>query len=773
MMSCASRLAALSLLLGLAALAQQPQIQLTKICDATASPPQCASVAADGTLKTSAGGGGGGGDNASSATGAAVPADANYTGFNSGGNLVGVSAANPLPVASLQSGTWSVKLLDSGGTNQLSIDASGRLTVLQGGGAWSVTQSGTWTVQQGTPPWSVSQSGSWTVTDNQGSPNTLANAWPQKLTDGTNGPVAVKAASTAAAAADPALVVGLSPNSPLPAGSNALGSVSVSNFPGTQPVSGTVTANQGTPNTAANSWPVEVTDGTNVLGTAAHPVRVDPTGTTTQPISASSLPLPTGAATAANQTAVQGTAGSPSTTVETIQGVSGGQPVPVSGTVTTSPPANASTNVTQFGGNPVVTGTGASGAGVPRVTVSSDSFPAVQATQDFDAGVSLAQLQAQLAAVQNQLAALSASTKLPKGLDGRVATDVDHISQAIPVQPHAVTLDGGTASVTGTVTANAGMGPFIVGGPVSSGTAPSPTLDTGFPVNATLNRVNTRTLTSAAFSTGGAGRVLVVAVTFAAAGTTVYPVTISDAAGLTWTKQVENIESPNAAGAAVWTAYSASTLINDTITATNSATVLLSGEFSIYSFANASQTVGAKGGRSWVSGAALPVDSTALSVQAGSWVIAAFVDGNTGVGLPGTTLSTTTFDVTSQDVGNGNSFGTAHSTVASTTSGTLTIGTNGSDTFLQTAAIELQAQAYPALVAGVYNVPQPSLSPGQVAQAQSAQRGGLVVATGLDPFLPSQASNSLPWSGVTNVVLQPLNPLLQRCNAVRRSNCQP
>jgi hypothetical protein len=53
----------------------------------------------------------------------------------------------------------------------------------------------------------------------------------------------------------------------------------------TVPVSGTVTANQGTPNTPANSWPVEITDGTNILGTAAHPVRTDPTGTTTQPVS--------------------------------------------------------------------------------------------------------------------------------------------------------------------------------------------------------------------------------------------------------------------------------------------------------------------------------------------------------------------------------------------------------------------------------------------------------------------------------------------------------
>jgi hypothetical protein len=46
---------------------------------------------------------------------------------------------------------------------------------------------------------------------------------------------------------------------------------------------------------------------------------------------------------------------------------------PVSGTVTTTPPSNASTNVTQFGSNNVATGVGASGVGIPRVTVSNDS----------------------------------------------------------------------------------------------------------------------------------------------------------------------------------------------------------------------------------------------------------------------------------------------------------------------------------------------------------------------------------------------------------------
>jgi hypothetical protein len=117
-----------------------------------------------------------------------------------------------------------------------------------------------------------------------------------------HGPVAVKPASTAVVAADPALAVGLHPSSPLPAGSNLVGQVEVTdgtNVLGTaahpvrtdptgtttQPVSGTVTANQGTAAAVGGAWPVEVTDGTNVLGTAAHPVRTDPTGTTTQPVS--------------------------------------------------------------------------------------------------------------------------------------------------------------------------------------------------------------------------------------------------------------------------------------------------------------------------------------------------------------------------------------------------------------------------------------------------------------------------------------------------------
>jgi hypothetical protein len=59
----------------------------------------------------------------------------------------------------------------------------------------------------------------------QGTATSAAGAWTMKVTDGTN-TAAVKAASTAAAATDPALVVSLSPNSPLPTGSNTIGALS-------------------------------------------------------------------------------------------------------------------------------------------------------------------------------------------------------------------------------------------------------------------------------------------------------------------------------------------------------------------------------------------------------------------------------------------------------------------------------------------------------------------------------------------------------------------
>jgi hypothetical protein len=74
------------------------------------------------------------------------------------------------------------------------------------------------------------------------------------------------------------------------------------------------------------------------IATSANPLRIDPTGTTTQPVSGT----------------VTANAGTGQFNV-----------------ICTA--ANCPMNVAQFGGSAVVTGTGASGAGIPRVTISNDS----------------------------------------------------------------------------------------------------------------------------------------------------------------------------------------------------------------------------------------------------------------------------------------------------------------------------------------------------------------------------------------------------------------
>ncbi len=172
----------------------------------------------------------------------------------------------------------------------------------------------------------TSVSGGGVLTADQGSPNLLANAWPFKLTDGSN---------VLATSANPAWVTGsitvTNPDSRTISGSitgllvggvplastNPLwvtGSVGVTNAPssvtiisgsvsgllvGGQPVSNanpvptsqqgviTVTGSvklselaslpaidQGSPNLVANGWPVKLTDGSNVLATSANPAWI-------------------------------------------------------------------------------------------------------------------------------------------------------------------------------------------------------------------------------------------------------------------------------------------------------------------------------------------------------------------------------------------------------------------------------------------------------------------------------------------------------------------
>ena len=142
------------------------------------------------------------------------------------------------------------------------------------------------------------------------------------------------------------------------------GSVSVSNFPATQPVS------------IAASVPV--------------------TGTffqTTQPVSAATLPLPSGAATAANQTTeiaslatiagAVGTVSTPAAGIITIQGASSSISVPVS--LSSTPlPAGAATSALQTTGNSSLSTIAANTA---NITVSQGSSTAGQTGQLTQAAV--------------------------------------------------------------------------------------------------------------------------------------------------------------------------------------------------------------------------------------------------------------------------------------------------------------------------------------------------------------------------------------------------
>lgn len=103
-----------------------------------------------------------------------------------------------------------------------------------------------------------------------------------------------------------------------------------------------------------------VNDGSTISVTPSN-------GTTTQTFTAAA-----GILTAAQVAAVYACTTYPSTGTLSLD-FSPMSTVYVQNTVSTNPPSNASTNVAQFGGNAVVTGTGASGSGIPRVTISNDS----------------------------------------------------------------------------------------------------------------------------------------------------------------------------------------------------------------------------------------------------------------------------------------------------------------------------------------------------------------------------------------------------------------
>lgn len=194
-----------------------------------------------------------------------------------------------------------------------------------------------------------------TVTANQGTPNTAANGWPVKLTDGTS-VTGVTAASTAAVATQPAAVVAFSPNSPLPTGSNTVGAVTQASGPWTMNLTevggaaialGQTTMAASLPVTIASNQSAVPVSGTLAVTQSTSPWIVAGGGTagsaSTGVVSiqgiASMTPVQVSQATAANLNATvvgAGTAGTANAGVVTVQGIASMTPLLVTSSSSTT-----------------------------------------------------------------------------------------------------------------------------------------------------------------------------------------------------------------------------------------------------------------------------------------------------------------------------------------------------------------------------------------------------------------------------------------------------
>lgn len=181
----------------------------------------------------------------------------------------------------------------------------------------------------------------------------------------------------------------------LPAGTNVIGHVIVdtapttavtgSFFQATQPVSaaslplptGAMQQTGGTVALVAGSAVIghTIADTGSTTAVTGNVTVVQPTGTNLHTVLDTTSTTAVTQATAANLNATvvgAGAAGSANAGVVTIQGIASMTKLLVTPD-SVALPANQSVNVNQFGGSAVVTGTGAGGSGIPRVTVSNDT----------------------------------------------------------------------------------------------------------------------------------------------------------------------------------------------------------------------------------------------------------------------------------------------------------------------------------------------------------------------------------------------------------------
>jgi len=284
---------------------------------------------------------------ASTAAGATDPALVVAVSPN---NSVTVSQATAANLNATVTGTVELGATSLAALENISVTVPGTVDL----GTVSLTALETITVTQSTPA-NLQVSATQVV-------GSAATRWYTQLSDGTNSP-SIKAASTAAAALDPSLVVALSPNSPLPAGTNGIGKLTSNTGVTIGAVEIAASQTLGTVSTLTNQsqmggQTIAMGTGVRSAGTQRVTIATDDvvpasqSGTWNITNVSGTVSLPTGAATAAKQPAL-GTAGTASTDVITVQGISGGVALPVSGTFwqTTQP----------------VSGTVALGAGVAAI----------------------------------------------------------------------------------------------------------------------------------------------------------------------------------------------------------------------------------------------------------------------------------------------------------------------------------------------------------------------------------------------------------------------
>lgn len=385
------------------------------------------------------------------------------------------------------------------------------------------------------------------LTAAQGAPNTAANGWPTMVTDGTN-TSAVKAASEGAVVADPALVVSLSPNSPLngitgpislPTGAatdsnQATGNASLASIDSkasttnsslatiaTNTTGAATAANQASGNASlasidikvpaqgqaamAGSTPVVIasdqspipitgtimsttasvgTTGSAVPGSADFVGGKDPSG------NLQGMLLDTGGSL---QVAGEGTPGTPAGGVASVQGVAGGQELPISvaalplpsGAATSANQSTANASLASVDGKMTTTGNGL------KVDVQASALPSGAATlvAQGTGNTSLSSIDTKLSSQATAANQATANASL-SSIDGKVSTTNTTLATISGQLPATIGAQVMTGSLAVNVASDQVVPVSLTSVPLASGAATAANQITG---NTTLSTIATNT----------------------------------------------------------------------------------------------------------------------------------------------------------------------------------------------------------------------------------------------------------------------------------------